>query len=175
MMRQQSLPFTERKFVIWLIAFIFFLSASIFIYFLVISFMAEQDRGETFADSVKSALDRTELEHVDEIMRFNGKVPYDVIKGKTGDGEHIFVFVPVMEGEEMKVIYEDDGYSREEILGKWQQTCRECDLIQLTPGYENGQPIWELIYTDNKGQYVFEYYHFHSGNMYEQFILRQTQ
>lgn len=175
MKKPQSLLFTEHKLVIWLITIVFMISASVFIYFIIIYFSSQQDKTSTFADSIESAKQETGINHIETVRRYNGQFPYDVIAGNDEQGEEVFVFVPVHGDQPIQVVGQSEGYSREEILSVWRSQCNQCTLIQMTPGYEDGRAIWELIYTDVNDQYVFEYYYFHSGKLYEQFILKKPQ
>jgi uncharacterized protein YpmB len=168
-MRQKRYsPSTKRNILLWSISGIIFVIVSLIAYLLYIYNVAMDNKEATFEQSKQAALNETPLTTVIDIKRFNGENAYDVVTGKTEDGDLAYAFMPIDKQLENRFILADEGITEAEMITKWKQNCSNCELKKITPGIVKNNFIWEIIYTTEEDKYVFAYYLFSNGNLYEQ-------
>ncbi|MBB6452236.1 uncharacterized protein YpmB [Salirhabdus euzebyi] len=175
MKRQQYSLSTRRKVFIWISIGTLLLLLFAFIYFFTVYQTAMDTKQETFASSETRAIQQTPLVKVTDTKRFNGEAAYDIVYGQTKENEPGYAFIPLQDDIEIIFTLEEEGLSENEMVSKWKADCADCDLMSVVPGIDKGRLLWEIIYKNNQGRIVYEYYLYSNGNLYEQFKFKTEE
>ncbi|MDQ0218957.1 peptidase [Peribacillus cavernae] len=114
-------------------------------------------------ESFQSARKISGLVTMDEFYIYNGKDSYNVVIGKTKDGEKKVVWLP--NDNKKKPVTENyhDGKSEKEILQIAEKQLHPEKIISVKLGMESSTPLWEVTYLDESNRYNYDYYDFQSG------------
>lgn len=116
------------------------------------------------AVAVQKAREQTDLVTAKRVDSFVWDDPYHIIFGENKDGESMIVWVGAggVHAELQK-----NGWTREQLKEQILKEKPNISLMRLTPGYFQGQYVWEAFYkvNDDEGETRFNYdfYRFTDG------------
>ncbi|MUK87292.1 hypothetical protein GMD78_02600 [Ornithinibacillus sp. L9] len=158
------------SFLVLILLLIIVIVYSVFFYQAILN-----NKTEGFDHTRNKVLQTTDIVEIEVINRFHGETSYHVVSGLTEENMEQIIFVPLSdEEEELIILDQDEIMSYQSIKTKWENDCKDCDLIKITPAVLEDSPLWELTYKDHSDRYVIDYVSMHDGSRYEQLRLRKT-
>ena len=161
------------KWLKWFLSSVLLVIIICFVYGIFLYYNIQKDKTAGFSETKEMILQDTELVNIQNIERYHGESSYHVVFGETEESEKKIVFVPLEKDKENKedliIIDQTEITSKEAMQSQWQKQCDNCELVKITPGIENNEPLWEITYIDNSKRYVLEYLSIYDGTQQEQF------
>lgn len=134
----------------------------------------QKNKTKDFAQTKTRVLAETSIEYIDKIERYHDEHYYHIVYGSDTHGKDYIAFVPQnSEQTDIRTVSKEEMLTESMIKSKWEKTCQACQFIHLTPAIIEDEILWELTYTTQKEQYVFNYYTIDDGELYEQIKLFQ--
>lgn len=156
-----------------MMAIIAIVVASIF-YSLFLYYDVRHDKFAGLSEAKKRIAADTTMTDIDTIYRFHGNDAYYVMFGETNEGDKQVAFVPFStKDKEITVINQDKIISKESVQKQWYNECNHCELMKITPGMIDDDPVWELTYVNEAEQYVIEYVSIYDGSTTEHVKLKK--
>ncbi|MCA0970377.1 DUF5590 domain-containing protein [Halobacillus litoralis] len=175
-MKRQSSRFTVPDWAKWtllsgLILFLICAALSIWMYIDV-----RNDVTSEHDEAKAIALKETELSSVEDVTVYHGDRAVHILQGLFEDGEKGLVFVQVEDEEVLDVSLqtETEFLSLDEMKDQWRSSCGGCSFKKISYAYEEGQPVFELIYIDRESRYVFDYYTLSGESFDQRFAFKQN-
>lgn len=120
--------------------------------------------------AIQKAKVEAKMEHIDTVTYYHGKESYQVVQGRTKDKKKVFVFVPEKKGN-LIVIDASKGMTKKEAIEQVKREQQVVELVDIRLGMEKNTPLWEIVYTDEKGNYNYHYVRFTTGELYKRYTL----
>ncbi|MBR7553227.1 DUF5590 domain-containing protein [Allobacillus sp. GCM10007491] len=157
----------KRYILIGIVLLIVLSLVALFSILMITSYNTKSDHKDHIKQVAEIALKHSPIESVDESFEFNGESSYFVYLGENNEGKAFYVFVPKTEKvDDIKLLEQEDGLTKEEMLNQWSSQCTNCELVSISPGIIKGRFIWEIIYTTSE-QYYFQNFYFSDGEIYD--------
>lgn len=157
----------------WIIGVLCLLLISCFIYGVYIYHTIQQNKTAAFEQVKKEVVQETDLDTIDKVERFHGDKAYYIVYGQTNDKKQKIVFYPFdMNNEDLTIVSKSEIISKESIQNNWSDSCRSCELYDVTPALVGDKPSWEITFTDESNRYVIDYLSIYDGTQVEQFRLK---
>lgn len=167
----QSIVSTWLKWTIIIVSLILIIGL---IYSIYLYNTIEKSKTAGFAETKEQALQETDLTKINEIDRFDGKTAFHILSGEAKNGDKKIVFFPLdAKKKEPTVIDESEIIPRESMLNQWNNQCKSCEFIKISPAMVNDEALWELTYIDQSKRYTLDYLSIYDGSRYEQFQFKQ--
>ncbi|WEG11333.1 hypothetical protein PU629_14310 [Pullulanibacillus sp. KACC 23026] len=99
------------------------------------------------------------------VSEYRGDTSYEVVKTELTNKVKVWVFVqePFKKKVPMSVPV-SVGYSKKEILQAFMKHVSYKKLVSANLGLiHRSRPVWELVYVEPNGDYVFSYFDYYSG------------
>ncbi len=174
MLKPQSSPYTVPSWVKWgggIIAGLVLLSLIFFIWMYT---QINQDRTAGHEQAAAFAVQKTNLTTVDQVETYNGETEVFVVKGEGSDGESSLVFINEAVDTVLTDVNQAEVLSEEQLISRWSSNCPDCRFKDVSYGYEEEQPVFELVYTDEQGRYVLDYFTLSGDSFDQRFAFRQN-
>lgn len=134
----------------------------------------EKSKVAEFAETEEKILQNTEIKKINAVDRFDGKTAFHILSGETKDGNKKIAFFPLNgKKKELTVIDESEIIPRQSMREQWNNQCKGCEFIKISPAMVNDEPLWELTYIDQSNRYILDYLSIYDGSRYEQFRFKQ--
>jgi len=144
------------------------------IYTLFLYYDVRHDKFTGLNHAEERVASETKMTTIDTISRFHGEDAYYVMFGETKEGDKQIAFVPLLNKEKkITMIDQNEIISKESVEKQWYNECNDCDLIKITPGIIDDDPVWELTYVNEKEHYVIEYVSIYDGSTAEHVKVKQ--
>ncbi|WP_240510180.1 cell wall elongation regulator TseB-like domain-containing protein [Virgibacillus profundi] len=128
-----------------------------------------------YDETKKQILENTSITNIDKIEQFNGAASYHVIFGENKDDEKKLIFYPLKGNEkDLTTIDQHEIMPKKEVLGQWNEQCKDCNLVNIVPALVDEKVLWEVTYENNSNQYIIDYLDIHDGTRYEQYRFNRT-
>lgn len=101
------------------------------------------------------------IEKAIETSSYHRKESFIVIKGINDEDETVFVFVP--EEGELTVVKADDGITEKQARQLLRERVQYKRIMSVQLGIEDGSPLWEITYIDDKDRLTYYYLDFKTG------------
>lgn len=121
---------------------------------------------EQFAEQL--AVEKNYVQTVDRTTVYNGQHAYVTVYGTDQKGIKRAVFVPVEKEyrdtlEKYPMVVLKDGFPAEEAVKKVREKVEVVDVMHVRLGYEQEEPIWEIVTKGKKGEMNYSYLSFKDG------------
>lgn len=120
------------------------------------------------AVAVQKAKEQTDLVTVNRVDSFVWDDPYRIIFGENKAGESMIVWVGT---NSVHAELQKNGRTREQLKEQILKEKTDISLMRLTPGYFQGQYVWEAFYKekDKEGdtRFNYDFYRFADGSFIE--------
>ncbi|MDF2606424.1 MAG: peptidase propeptide and domain protein [Bacillales bacterium] len=135
--------------------------------------------------SLQNIFSKSEYIHKEAIMRaksdydinkviktstYNGKKQYIAIEALKKNNKKIYVLVPV-KGEEMYAYRSSQGISKKKALEIVKREDDVQKVIKIQLGMEEDNPLWEITYINDNGNYSYYYVNFEDGTFFKRYSL----
>jgi uncharacterized protein YpmB len=153
---------------ILLILFSVVLIGAVFVIFSLQNIFSKSDY--IHKEAVMRAKSDFDFNKVIRTSTYNGKKQYVAIEALKKNNKKIYILVPV-KGEVMYAYRSSQGISKKEALDlvKREDDIRKVIRIQL--GMEAQNPLWEITYINDKGNYSYYYVSFEDGTFLKRYSL----
>ncbi|THE15118.1 peptidase M4 [Bacillus timonensis] len=110
----------------------------------------------------KIALEKTQMETIEDSYTYLGTKAYQVVIGKNAKDEAMIAWIPLDKGE-IVTRYKREGISENEALTilKSERDPQEIRSVKL--GIEDNNPIWEIIYIGSDNRLTYHKLYFENG------------
>ncbi|SDB91217.1 Uncharacterized protein YpmB [Shouchella lonarensis] len=119
-------------------------------------------------------LDEKILEAVKDVDFYHGKDVYWVVRGSDKKGQDVYVWLQQKDDKLKKTttLPVKEGISEQEAKQKVaaEKGVQQVDTIRL--GYEDGQAVYEVTYSEESGAKTFMYVAFSDGNVLKSYSLK---
>ncbi|WP_158701733.1 cell wall elongation regulator TseB-like domain-containing protein [Lentibacillus sp. Marseille-P4043] len=158
----------------WILLIICLVLISCLIYIGFLYHSIQESKNAGFNDTKERVLKNTELTEIDRISKFQGKKTYHILFGSTNDQDEKIVFVPIpsSKSENITIIDASDILHEQNVIDQWQEQCKKCELIDVTPAMIENKALWEVTYKDSSDRYTFDYLSIYDGSRFQQIRLK---
>lgn len=174
MLKPQSSPYTVPRWLKWGGGILAGLVLLFLIFFIWMYTQINQDRTSGHDEAADLAVQETNLSSVEQIETYNGETEVFVVKGKASDGETSLVFINEAVDTVLTDVKQAEILSQEQLISRWSSSCSDCRFKDISYGYEEEQPVYELVYIDEQGRYVLDYFTLSGESFDQRFAFRQN-
>ncbi|MFB4169192.1 DUF5590 domain-containing protein [Virgibacillus sp. JSM 102003] len=158
----------------WTFSVLLLILIACFIYGVYLYNAVQQDKTASFKDIKDEVIAETKLLTIGKVKRFHGNKAYYIVYGKTDNHNQKIIFYPFKKkNAEIISVNKSEIISEETIRKKWKESCRNCNLFDITPGLVGDKPSWEITFTDDSNRYVIDNLSIYDGTRIEQFRFKQ--
>ncbi len=158
----------------WAFAVLLLILVACFIYGVYLYNAIQQDKTASFEDVKDEVLAKTELQTIGKVKRYHGDKAYYVVYGKTNKDNQKIIFYPFSnDNADIIRVEKSETISEETIRKEWKESCRNCNLFDITPALVGDEPSWEITFTDDSNRYVIDNLSIYDGTRIEQFRFKQ--
>lgn len=158
----------------WTLAVLLLILIACFIYVVYLYNAIQQDKTASFEHVKDEVIAETELQTIDEVKRFHGDKAYYIVYGKTNSNNQKIIFYPFNnKNADITSVDKSEIISEETIQKEWKESCRNCNLFDITPALVGDKPSWEITFTDDSNRYVIDNLSIYDGTRIEQFRFNQ--
>jgi uncharacterized protein YpmB len=111
-----------------------------------------------------------DINKVIKTSTYNGKKQYIAIEALKKNNKKIYVLVPV-KGEEMYAYRSSQGISKKKALEIVKREDDVQKVIKIQLGMEEDNPLWEITYINDNGNYSYYYVNFEDGTFFKRYSL----
>ncbi|MFC7370545.1 DUF5590 domain-containing protein [Fictibacillus iocasae] len=126
----------------------------------------ESDKAE------KAAIREFNLVRITKSEHFYKNEAYEVVEGVDRSGRKMIVWVDSKGRATAQPA--DSGLNEKEIKEAVRSKYGNVEIIDARLGMEDGQPLWEVVYTDRSGRYTFYYGYFENGKRYVKYSIKDN-
>ncbi len=174
-MNQRSSSFYKK--IILLILIIIIVLISVFAYYL---YNIEKNHAMSFDETSEMVIKETDITQILQKSSFQEKELYHIFVGENDSEEELLASVHLPEDskeiskKDIKTYESTDLIPEDAMLDQWEQTCNQCEFINIQPALIDKDLLWEIKYNEADNRYVFEYYLMSDGSEYESFKLKRN-
>ncbi|WP_102335855.1 hypothetical protein [Salimicrobium jeotgali] len=134
----------------------------------------EERRTEGADTALKTVQKKAGDVKVVENYTFNSSAPFEILFTTSNDKDMIY-YVNKKSGTIADRIDREDFVPREEIVDRWEDSCRNCSFTHIQPAYKDGTPSWEVTFTDQEGRYGLAYFDGETGEEFQRFAFKKNE
>ncbi|MBP1949591.1 cell wall elongation regulator TseB-like domain-containing protein [Virgibacillus litoralis] len=154
----------------WVFAVTLLILIACFIYGIYLYNAIQQDKTSSFEDVKDEVMAETEIVTIDKVKRFHGDKAYYIIYGETNNNKQKIIYYPFSKNiEDITIVDKSEIISEESIRKGWNESCKNCNLFDITPALVGDKPSWEITFTDDSNRYVIDYLSIYDSTRIEQF------
>ncbi|MFS0822986.1 DUF5590 domain-containing protein [Bacillus sp. 1P02SD] len=110
----------------------------------------------------KIALEKTQIETIDDSYTYLGTKAYQVVIGKNDEGEAMIAWIPLKKGE-IVTRFKREGITEKEALAILKSDRNPQEIRSVKLGLEDNIPIWEIIYIGSDDRLTYHKLYFENG------------
>lgn len=147
-----------------------FLIALASVIIVVVFYSANKPLASAKVTAKDAAIESGEVVSVKTVQSYNGTVALSTVFGTNKDGVEIALFVD----DAMKGNYESvklaDGITADEAIKTVKKELDVKKLLHVTLGLEEGNPVWEVVYTSDNDKLNYVYVLFENGQWWKRIL-----
>jgi uncharacterized protein YpmB len=169
----QYLLYTERSDTMkkWVFILAFAVGAAVF-YGVHIYQETISQKVQSESRAIAAAKKKAGVVTVSSVDYYNGKDPYQVVKGVNKKKQQVIVWVPEKKG---KVVTRkaSGGISKEQAVQIVTKERSPKEIIKVKLGIENNVPLWEITYIDQEDRYTYYYMDYEDGKFLKRYSIQK--
>lgn len=121
------------------------------------------------------ALEEANLKSVNKIKTYSADQKYHVITGTNKENQKVYAWISNIEkGRKILIKKQSSGITKEEALETVYQEHNPAEIISVQLGMDEGIPIWEVKYQDEKERYTFDFVNFYDGKIIKHMAIKNS-
>jgi len=121
---------------------------------------------------IEAAKKEYHLKKIEDVTFFNGDESYQVIWALNDHDEHVIVWVPENDPQNMMMKKADDGWDKSQVRSFAKNELDMKKLKHIRLGIKHDIPVWEITFIDENNRFSFFYLRFDGETWVENYRLK---